>query len=60
MYHCSCTVKLSNDHLFQKKKKKEAEAEISEVASNATEEDQVIVLRPLNMEDMKDAKNKVC
>ncbi|KAI5400322.1 hypothetical protein KIW84_065273 [Lathyrus oleraceus] len=42
-----------------KKKKKEAEAEISEVASNATEEDQVIVLRPLNMEDMKDAKNKV-
>ncbi|XP_058775372.1 uncharacterized protein LOC131649633 [Vicia villosa] len=42
-----------------KKKKKEAEAEISEVASNATEEDRVIVLRPLNMEDMRDAKNKV-
>ncbi|CAI8604397.1 unnamed protein product [Vicia faba] len=42
-----------------KKKKKEAETETSQVASNATEEDQVIVLRPLNMEDMRDAKNKV-
>ncbi|KAL5069782.1 hypothetical protein RYX36_020670 [Vicia faba] len=42
-----------------KKKKKEAEAEISKVASNATEEDPVIALRPLNMEDMRDAKNKV-
>jgi len=38
------------------------EAEISEGASIATEEDkedQVIALRPLNMEDMRQAKNKV-
>ncbi|XP_058727729.1 uncharacterized protein LOC131599364 [Vicia villosa] len=42
-----------------KEMKKEAEIEISEVASNATEEDQVIVLRPLNMEHMRDAKNKL-
>jgi hypothetical protein len=39
------------------------EVEISEDASIATEEDkedQVIPLRPLNMEDMREAKNKVC
>lgn len=45
-----------------KKKKKVTEVEILEEASIATEEDkedQVIALRPLNMEDMREAKNKV-
>jgi hypothetical protein len=37
-----------------------AEAESSKDASNDTEEDQAIALRPLNMEDMRHAKNKVC
>jgi len=35
------------------------EVESSVDASIATEEDQVISLRPLNMEDMRQAKNKV-
>lgn len=57
--YLSLPVKLSNNHLFQKK---EAKVEISEDTSNAIEdkEDQVIALRPLNMEDMRHAKNKVC
>lgn len=42
-----------------KKKKKVEEVESSVDASIATEEDQVISLRPLNMEDMRQAKNKV-
>jgi len=61
--YCLCDVKLSNNHLFQEKKKEEVEFEIEENASDAIEEhidDQVISLMPLNMEAMRPAKNKVC
>lgn len=60
--YCLCDVKLSNNHLFQEKKKEEAEFEIAEDASDTIEEhidDQGISLAPLNMEDMRHAKNKV-
>ncbi|KEH43749.1 elongation factor 1-alpha [Medicago truncatula] len=46
----------------RKRKRKLEEVEILEDASNAAKddiEDQVISLRPLNMEDMRQAKNKV-
>jgi len=36
------------------------EVEILEDATKDDKEDQVISLRPLNMEDMRQAKNKVC
>ncbi|KAL5069778.1 hypothetical protein RYX36_020665 [Vicia faba] len=42
-----------------KKRKKWAEVENSKDASDTIEEDHVIVLRPLNMEDLREAKNKV-
>lgn len=56
--YCSCDVKISNNHLFQEKKKNEAEFEIVVHASDAIKEhihDQVISLMPLNMEDMRHA-----
>ncbi|KAK7270455.1 hypothetical protein RIF29_23604 [Crotalaria pallida] len=45
----------------KEKKRKEAEDQSSEDASNATEdkEDQVITLRPINMEDMRQAMGQV-
>ncbi|XP_058775379.1 peroxisomal ATPase PEX6-like [Vicia villosa] len=42
-----------------KKRKKLAEVENSKDASDPIEEDHVIVPRPLNMEDIREAKNKV-
>nr|XP_004496508.1 uncharacterized AAA domain-containing protein C16E9.10c-like [Cicer arietinum] len=62
---CMTAAYLPVKELIQQEKakdvKKEAKVEISEDTSNAIEdkEDQVIALRPLNMEDMRHAKNKV-
>lgn len=47
---------------MQKKKKKDEEGQSNEDDSDAKEEDKeerVITLRPLNMEDMRQAKNQV-
>jgi len=45
---------------YQEKKKKEAESVNSEDASNNNDNDEPeIILRPLSMEDMKQAKNQV-
>lgn len=47
-------------HFIQEKKKRQAEAKRSGDASDTKDEkDQVITLRPLNMEDLKHAKGQV-
>ncbi|KEH28111.1 hypothetical protein MTR_5g065205 [Medicago truncatula] len=54
--------KVLSARLSKEKKKEEAEFEIAEDASDTIEEhidDQGISLAPLNMEDMRHAKNKV-
>jgi len=55
-----CIVSINLFVLFQKKKT-EAEVQISENASDAKEdkENRVITLRPINMDDMRQAKSQV-
>lgn len=63
-FYISCLERTSiNFILFQEKKKKESEGQSSENASDTTnkedKEEQLINLRPLNMEDMRQAKSQV-